>query len=973
MENLLKLTDELARDAKTSQVGTATVSQPLCTAIQIGLVRLLRSWGIKPSAVTSHSSGEIGAAFAAGAISLEYAMAVAYFRGLVAMKAQQKLPGLRGGMLAVGLSQEETEMYIQKVTSGKVVVACVNSPSSVTVSGDASGIEELQPMIEADKAFARRLNVDAAYHSHHMQIVAEDYLECLRDFEPEGDFDGVIFSSSVTGGRITSAKELDSGHWVRNIVQPVLFNDSLLNMCLESPTSNATPSIDMLIEVGPHSALAGPIRQIMKRPQLKDLTVPYTSCLVRKEDAVKTTQAMASLLLSKGYPIDLGQVNFPMGTGKLQVLPDLPPYPWNHKVRHWHESRMNRQHRLRRHQRHDLLGLPTVDFNPLAPTWRQFVRPAEIPWVSDHVVQSTILYPAAGFICMAIEALRQSTSTEVAGYRLRDVDILKALVVPNTSDGVEIQLSLRSSSDRLPGAEKWQEFHIYSIGENDAWNEHCKGFISLMSAPNSAAMKSGFQHHSSACTNSVDPKLVYQGLRKVGINHGPAFQNLSKISTGPSKSLGVVTVGDMISLMPNKTQQDHVLHPTTLDAIFVAIYPAFSGEGMEHETAMVPKFFKSISVSHNISSAIAHQFEVRSCVERKNLQTVDASISVADLGSSSSPVIEIDGFRCTSVGMSATEEKEVEATKLCFGMRWEHDISLMTPQDFHTLFKVEREPSEAALDSELQQATLHIIKDTVEAMTTSDRDSLAPHHKAMYNWMETQYKLGEQGKLDLQTPEWLRASTSAKEQLFEKVEKASVNGELMLRVGRNLLQIFRKEADALEVMMEEKLLHTYYGNAFGLDRIYNQTASIIDRYAHKNPGANILEIGAGTGGLTLPVLRALSGNVGVNPRFSHYDYTDISAGFFETARAKFSEWSDLLSFKKFDVENDAAAQGIEPGTYDLIVACDVLHATKSMDVTMANVRRLLKPDGHVLIVEGTRDTPHCSLIFGTLPGWWLSK
>lgn len=300
--------------------------------------------------MTSHSSGEIGAGYAAGAICREFAMAMAYFRDLVTMKAQKKLRGLRGGMLAVGLSQKETEKYIQRVTSGNVIVACVNSPSSVTVSGDAA----LQPMIESDKAFARKFCVDAAYHSHHMQIVAEDYLDCLRDFEPEDDFGDVIFPFSVTEGLITSAKELDAGHWVQNILQPVLFNDSL-NMCLESPLDNSKPSVDMLIEVGPHSALAEPIRQVMKRPQLKGLTIPYTSCLVTEEDAVQTRQAMACLLLSKGYPVNLRLINFPWSTDNLQVLHDLPSYPWNHKVHHWHESRLNRQHRLRRHRRHDLL------------------------------------------------------------------------------------------------------------------------------------------------------------------------------------------------------------------------------------------------------------------------------------------------------------------------------------------------------------------------------------------------------------------------------------------------------------------------------------------------------------------------------------------------------------------------------------------------------------------------------------------
>ncbi len=132
------------------------------------------------------------------------------------------------------------------------------------------------------------------------------------------------------------------------------------------------------------------------------------------------------------------------------------------------------------------------------------------------------IVPCSWFICMAIEAIRQSTSTEISGYRLRDVDILKELVVPNTADGVELQISLRSSSDRLPEAERWQEFHVYSVGDDDAWNEHCRGFISLMSVSNDAAMNSSFQDHTNACAKSINPKLVYQRLRKVGINHGPA-------------------------------------------------------------------------------------------------------------------------------------------------------------------------------------------------------------------------------------------------------------------------------------------------------------------------------------------------------------------------------------------------------------------------------------------------------------------
>lgn len=172
-------------------------------------------------------------------------------------------------------------------------------------------------------------------------------------------------------------------------------------------------------------------------------------------------------------------------------------------------------------------------------------------------------------------------------------------------------------------------------------------------------------------------------------------------------------------------------------------------------------------------------------------------------------------------------------------------------------------------------------------------------------------------------------------------------------------------------MLENKLPYDYYTRALRIDRSYSQIKKLIKLFAHKFPQAKVLEIGGGTGGCTQGVLEAF-GEGKNNPHLAHYDFTDISSGFFEIAREKFSAWRDLMSFNKFDVETDPETQGFEKHSYDLIIACQVLHATKTIDVTLKNVRTLLKPGGILLMVETTHDVIDIQLVFGVLPGWWLS-
>lgn len=972
------------------------LSLPLCAAVQISLVNLLRSWNINPTAATGHSSGEVGAAFAAGAIDFRDALTIVYVRGVLTSKFLQK-SRTRGGMLAIGLGREDAEPYLLGLTSGKAVIACVNSPSSVTVSGDLDAIEEIEAKIHSANIFARKLKVEAAYHSHQMQPLAKDYLKSLQQqLNHNGNFSSTHFSSSVYGEVLKSAHQLDAAYWVQNMLQPVLFEDSLRKMCMGSfsPDSEiAGKLVDTLIEIGPHGALAGPIRQTLLQSETKGLNITYETCLRRGEDAVKTLQILACSLLSKGYPVDVGAVNFPglRKTQALQVVHDLPSYPWNHSVGYWMEPRLNREYRHRKYPPHDLLGSMIIGNNPSAPTWRHFIRPSEIPWVRDHTVQSEMVYPGAGFICMAIEAIRQfhqSHKRSIAGYQLRDIEIMKALVIPDTTDGVETQISLSESGDKSLDTANWHKFHICSTSGSDSiWTENCKGFVSVeyktsindqpdwSPIPAKPASEPTFDLGFRAYTRSIDPTDLFKNLRSLGINHGPSFQNLISIQSGQNCSLATFQISNTASMMPFNHQLEHLLHPITLDAAFQAVFAALPGGGTTQTNASIPRSIKSIFISHDISSDPGHRFQSFATLHHHDSQGFEVSIAAVDVSDiHPAPLLKIEGLNLQSVGTMIARGRTSEEVKLCSAMHWECDISLMQPQDLNKLLSFPPDLAEATVLEDLKRVSFYFIDETLASLTDEDVQALDWHHSYFYNWMKLQHKRAVTGEMSPNSSTWIKSSEGVRQLLIDNVSLKSLNGEMTCRIGQNLTNILRKEKAPLEIMLEDKLLYTYYAESLKYDRLFIQVEKLVSLFAHKFPRAKILEIGGGTGGCTRHVLKALGGGDSViTPLFTRYDFTDISSGFFEAAQAKFAAWGDLITYQKLDIERNPEEQSFELNSYDLVIACQVLHATKNMSNTMMNVRKLLKPGGRLIMVESTNVALDVQLVFGTLPGWWLSE
>jgi len=449
---------ELSQPRSNDHLRQPEFSQPLVTALQICILSLLESWGVKPSAVVGHSSGEIAAAYAAGFLDRASAIKAAFYRGRAAVNRKAEAEA-NVGMLAVGLGAEQAQPFLNKHAGAWI--ACFNSPSSVTVSGHIETLNALEKEIKADGHFARILHVDLAYHSPLMGVIGDEYGKLLREdnrFQPaDADKRGLnvtMFSSVTASKKDTPA---DAEYWIANMVSPVRFAEALKNLV-------ASEAPDMLIEVGPSGALAGPVAQVLKDKSLPGGSdVTYHAAWARGSGAAKTLLDVAGRLFITGAPIDMAAVNG--GYTSKRTIVDLPNYQWNHAARYWHENAASLDWRNRRYISHDLLGSKIPGTSQKAPTWRKKLDLADVPWLKDHQMGPDVLVPGMAFAAMALEAMYQKHCTlhpdetkEIDGpgdlaYRFRNVKFDRAVVI---EEGKPTTLLLTLAG--VPRSKDWHEF-----------------------------------------------------------------------------------------------------------------------------------------------------------------------------------------------------------------------------------------------------------------------------------------------------------------------------------------------------------------------------------------------------------------------------------------------------------------------------------------------------------------------------------
>ena len=907
------LEEELLRPSRTSRVYEAEFSQPLCTAIQLALVDTLASIGIKPTAVVGHSSGEIAAAYAAGALTKEDAITVAFHRG-TATKGRTE----HGSMAAVGLGWEEAQRYLVP----GVVTACDNSPSSVTLSGDkdkldvvVATIKERHPNIPINI-----LKVEKAYHSHHMLALGSHYHRAMVDSGVVGKPPSIPFFSSVTGRLLgnTKGEQLGPKYWRANLEQPVLFRSAVSGIIKSEALKG-----EVFLELGPHSALAGPLRQIMTSESSK---ASYVPSLVRQQDSLENLLQAIGKLYTLHVDIDFNSL-VPGGS----CVTDLPSYPWDHSRTHWFESRISKEWRGKEHPHHSLLGTKLPECTDEQPAWRNILQIDSVPWVIDHKVGETIVLPLSGYVSMAGEAVRQVSGIE-DGVSLRNVAVNNALVL-NEDVATELITTMRRRrlTDSLNS--EWWEFSI-SSHNGHVWTKHCVGEVRGETFDNSLEQSEKMEE----LPRKVDGPKWYDVQRRGGLSYGPSFATLQEIRSSTSwPKRATATMRN--NIWGDETQ--HHLHPVVLDSYFQLMgVSVYNGIGRHYRRLLASK----------IDSMVMFRCASDKLTLSANSEpTEDGHIGDGLVSTGAKTVLRISGSRVSL--FDETERKDESGTPITAQCEWVPHIDFQNNTDL-----VRPHPGyEVSIPLLVELARLNIA---LASRRTRSIEVQIPHLTKYHEWLNQQAPSDID---ELDAPQLTQRIDSIVERLRET--SAEIVAEIIVAISSNIEALLRGERSALEILNNEGSLDHFMGFLNGQDH-----HDYLRCIGYSKPNVRVLEFGVGLREKTLSIVDSLTHTNG-QPLYSQYVVADVSSGLVSLAQERLKD-IPKIEFTVLDVNETMADQTTPGRQYDLILAANVINTCKDVQKSLRNLYGLLSPHGRLILEEPQPGVPWVKFALGTLASWW---
>ncbi|KAL4866681.1 hypothetical protein BDV12DRAFT_198902 [Aspergillus spectabilis] len=958
---------------------TAELSQPLVTALQIGLVNLLREWNIIPCAVVGHSSGEIAAAYAAGLTTERQAMIAAYFRGKAVARNKRQ-----GRMLAVQLTVVEAENYLQH-HSDRLVIACYNSPQSLTLSGDAEAIAQLKEQLQSEGRFARILMTDDnAYHSSHMVPLSDWYEEKISVYQaPNTATSPVASLKTATGhdrcpfyssvyGKEYQTTVIDARYFRQNLESPVKFLQAVNQMV----TSTA---LDAVIEIGPHSMLEGPLRQIRQHIIEGGSQFPeYLPTIIRNSDNSMDLLNLAGKLFIKGYPVNVAQINsmdnlqsgYPYG----RTIVDLPPYQWRSTGDLFTENRWSREWRLRSHPRHDILGSRQPGGSRANPVWRNVLRHHDLPWLADHSLGKDAVFPSTGYLCLALEAITQvvevngQKATDIESYEFHNVSLQTALIIPGDG-GVEILFTMELKPlNRIERFQSRYDFTLRSVVA-EKFHEHCRGTIEVLFEPQETPPHPLMEEVGrSAPKTSLDVTQCYQQFASVGLNYGPVFQGLSDVKVVGTEALSEAKITLQPTAKLSLIESRYVIHPAALDtALQLSIVAAHHRQAMRFENAFLPVSFDRIRMYPKASSSITSSAWTLAKAKFMGVRGLTADLAI--MGPDERMFVEISNALLigSDHGIIRPAAKNVRPYAR---MVWKPDLEGLNQQSLAELYPP-TELGDGAVIPLLNDLALHQITEfRASNPQLFTKKSKVPHLQRLLEWIEDKLQLARNDPLSAAsdimaaTPEWRKSRIL---ELENQLCPVSPEARLMARLYRSLPAIYSGETTGIEVALQDNLLHNTYEAGQACREGNKRLASILSLLGHKYPSIRILEVGAGTGSATREALSALNGTSSWR-QFTEYRFTDTTTSFLARAEVSFQSY-DGLSFGVFDMEQSASGQGYSP-EWDVVMAANAVHATSDIKNTLCNLRSLLKPGGKLLLLEVMRSQLSAGLLMGTFSDYW---
>lgn len=590
---------------------------------------------------------------------------------------------------------------------------------------------------------------------------------------------------------------------------------------------------------------------------------------------------------------------------------------------------------------------------------------------------------------MAIEAIKQLAvkgDRHIAGYQLRDVKLQTALIIPATSSGVEIQFCVHQAHDASNKDVAWSDFKLWAYIDGQ-WVEICSGSARVELEITTSEIHgekeererreynySSFMDISQQCIHPVDSDHLYGFLRSCGYEFGPSFQSITNgtfFETKAAADIKVFQWDDTVSVNP---RQPHIVHPCTLDGLLQLPIVTFTSGGTKKTSTIVPALVRNMWISNSgvnwpkndIVSATAELLSS----DNRGVEVQIIAVSEGNI------CVRMEGVRFAFVtGSNSVEEAEPEKHTL-WNLGWKPDLDMLDKKQLQTLCASQTSHTDEPIlfYDNLTFLLFAFLFRMERKIVLADLPPL-PFHLQMYlAWARRQLQTYH---IDIESDWEVRALDHEYfNALCETIENTNAQGKVYVTVGRNLVKIFRSEVNPLELLFQSGILEDLYQELSDMPNAFRSLDKYLIAYSHKYPDSRYLEIGAGTGGSTGNVLNALMNHgdpLSTPASYSDYTFTDISEAFFERGKEKFKNYQNM-NFKRLDIEQAPSEQGFDSNTYDVIIAANVIHATKDLSVTLKHVSDLLRPGGRLILYEITNlAILRNGFTMGLLPGWWLSS
>ncbi|RYG01299.1 MAG: type I polyketide synthase, partial [Chitinophagaceae bacterium] len=626
------LIDRFNEDESSARFNDIDVVQPAIFAIQVALAELWQSWGIKPDAVIGHSMGEVASANVAGALSLEDAVTIVCSRSQLLKQLRGK-----GGMLLTALSPAQAKEVLNGFDS-KIAIAVFNSPFSTVFSGDTETIKKVKNSLDRQNLFCKTVNVDVASHSPQIELLRTDVYKALHGLDPQPA--SLPIYSTVTGARADDLN-FNADYWIDNLRKPVLFSDAI-GQLLDDGYST-------FIEIGPHPVLLSSIQQSSQSGSHKLSLLPS---LRREEPERKILLGSLGRLYTEGFSIDWKNVYHSGGK-----YVNLPLIPWQ-RQRYWIDTKSasSRNSLQRDRNVHPLLGdRINLASSPAIFIWQSIFDDEIMNFLSDHKIENQIVFPAAAYIEMALQASAETSLNKT--HELTDFVINESMIIQRGKfRSIQAVLSPDDDGGFL--------FGIYSrFASDEPWISHATAnFIQNGKANELVAFtRMSAEVIQEQYTSHFDSAEFYQVLESYGMQYGPGFRGVQQVWGKDDEALGLINLPESLQYDTDSYQ----VHPALLDAclqVLAATQVDTSGHSL-----YLPTGCKEIRFFSKPGKNIWSHVSLRS-VPTPGIDVLYADIIISD--SIGQTLVELIGFRLQRTGRSIRKFLSQQNTWL-YQLKWE--------------------------------------------------------------------------------------------------------------------------------------------------------------------------------------------------------------------------------------------------------------------------------------------------------------